>query len=325
MRSLARAEQCARRTMNTNARLSLLLLFTFTSTVAACGDDASAALDGGTISPPPSLDVRGRFEGSSTLSLTAVPPQLMSLLTELDSATDGPDDPSRYLVDLVVATLPESELKSLAEFLSPSIAAYAQEHVGAFAPRLASGLRALTTGLTRIATRFGTREVFTIDDSQLQHTITALDFDGRIVGTAEIKTTAMITHTAGVLAIADHAVALDVADVVRLGFHHAVIPSVVPGVEDLGEALATLVDCEALGGVIADQVGFGAPAFASACRLGLSVAASEFEAQLPASVPVGKLRGQARAVDTNRDWIADSLEGGAWQGEMVRGTFHAKQ
>lgn len=310
--------------MNTNARLSLLLILPFA--LAACGDDASPPPDDSVVSPPPVLDVRGRFEGTSTLSLTSMPPELESLLMELNAATDGSDDPSRYLVDLIVSTLPSGEIKTVAEFLSPSIAAYAQQHVGAFAPRLASGLRSLTTGLTRIATQFGTQEVFTIDDTQLEHAIVALDFDGRVVGLAEVKARAALLNADGELTIADHAVALDAADVLRLGWRHAVIPSVVPGVEELGAALAALVNCDALGDVIADYVGLGGGGpYASACRLGLAVAASEFEARLPTNLPLGMVRGQARAVDTNNDWIADALESGAWQGSAARGTFRAKQ
>jgi hypothetical protein len=76
------------------------------------------------------------------------------VLAALAEATAGPDAPSRYLVDLVVSRLPDGDVRWVAQFLAPSIAAYLQTHVDDIAPRLAPGVRALAAGLPALTSEW---------------------------------------------------------------------------------------------------------------------------------------------------------------------------
>ena len=299
--------------------------------LAACGDEPVAGPDAG---PPlaPVTDLHGRFALQSTYTLAEAPPEVAGVLAALAEATAGPDDPSRYLVDLVVSRLPDGDVRWVAQFLAPSIAAFLQAHVDDIAPRLAPGVRALAAGLTTIATQFGTREELDIDAQGVaRRTLTALEFAGRVVdmprvsvtaqATLETRTTPASTELRAV--VSEHALRLDYSQLLRLGFDRAVIPAVVPDAIDLGGALAALVDCERLGALLAEHLAIGSTGmYARACTLGLAAAAAEIDGRMPREVTLMlSAHGSARAVDADRDGQIDTLQTGAWEGAGVRGTF----
>jgi len=324
-------EAAAAACMSHHRSLTFLFLSALVST-AACGDgDPASTPDAGIVAPTP-VELRGQFDVQSRYTLAAPPAEVGGMLSALGDATDGSDDPSRYLVDLVISRLPEGEVKSLAQFLAPSIAAYVQAKLDMIAPRFAPGVRALAAGLAHLTTEFGTREELEIDaQGGVRRTLTALDVEGRVVDIARVTGTAHATledTTAGAspehrVVVSEHALRLDYSQLLRLGFDRAVIPSVVPDAIDLGGALATLVDCEQLGAVLEAHLGLGSSAlFAHACTLGLSVAAAEVDARMPRGITLTlSLHGAARGVDTDRDGQLDTLQTGAWDGAGARGTF----
>jgi len=147
-----------------------VLAFAFASvalatTIAAttgCGptDTVEPALDA---APPAPVDPTGRYELASTFSLAAPPAAATGVLDDLLAATDGPDDPSRYLIDLMIERLPEGRTRTYAASLAPYVAAYVNERLDEVAPGYVPGARALSAGLARIAHRFGTVEELVID------------------------------------------------------------------------------------------------------------------------------------------------------------------
>src|SRR5262249_55018823 len=77
----------------------------------SCGPGA-AAPDGAppwTIPPSPA----GVFAITSTLDIP-VPAMADPVIAGLTAATDGPDDPTRYLIDRMIATLPDGTIKTIA-------------------------------------------------------------------------------------------------------------------------------------------------------------------------------------------------------------------
>jgi hypothetical protein len=130
--------------------------------LGACADPGEASSPDGGIEPAPPVDPAGRFLLDSTFSLAEEPAAIVPALAILRSATDGPDDPGRFLVDHVVAHLPEGYARLVATTLAPYVAAYVQQRIDAFAPELAPAARELVVGLGRIATRFGTIEELAI-------------------------------------------------------------------------------------------------------------------------------------------------------------------
>lgn len=332
---------------------SFALLFACTLALAsACASpsDAEPPLDA---SPAP-LDPAGTFAVTSALSLAAPPPAAAAAVDELLAAIDGPDDPSRYLIDLMIARLPEGQVRTYAEAVAPYAAAYLRVRIDEVAPRFVDGARALGAGLSRIAHRFGTRETLAIDRSgaaittaadvgrrwfPLRRTIAGLRFelapgaaavdvgfapeglpDLVVASRAELEAPLDDAGGSDRFVIEHHTVALPYAAVLRLGFDRAVIPSVVPGTHDLADALVVLVDCAHLGALISDWIGLGSPAlYAQACEIGLTSLAARIYARLDAiemaDVPLA-LTGAALAVDSDGNATMDALAGGAWTGTL---------
>jgi hypothetical protein len=337
-----------------SASASIFIVAAIAATTA-CSDEPVASAPDATPSVP--IDPTGHYQVTSTFSLASPPPAATDVLAELTAMSDGVDDPSRYLIDLMIDRLPTGTAKTYASAIAPYIAAYVNQRVAQIAPKFVDGTRALSTGLSRIAQRFGTMEVFDIasdgprvegDDyvaegKWLSRTIIGVRFDlhaGRDVadvrfapnGLPDIATKSVVMldgtalggaamHAADALSIAKHTARLPYTRMLRLGFDFAVIPDVVPSAHDLSAALVELVDCSQLGAAVSECVGLGSPSFyATACSAGLSALATKLYARLDAIDPRAlplELAGEARAVDTNGDGPMDVISAGAWTGTFA--------
>ena len=261
-----------------------------------------------------------------------VPAAAAPILATLTAATDGPDDPARYLIDRMIATLPDGSVKAIAIRAAPYVAAYLNDRIVAIAPRFVAGVDAIATGLSRIATRLDLVETLRIDGSgravrmimgarfDVGAALTTVEFAED--GVANIAVDVRVTlDGAGHVAIADHAHRLPYGALLRLGLDRAVVPGVEPAARDLAGALAALVDCDRLGAVVADRVGLGsATLYAAACRTGMTAIASEIEAQLTAiddSALGLALAGAAEGIDLDGDGTMDQLRAGSWTGSLT--------
>jgi hypothetical protein len=366
--SAARTLHSSRRMSNTRFSFTSYFTSVFTafsaSVVAssllvatiACSDDPPGAMTPDATAAVP-IDPTGRYQVTSTLSLSSPPAGAAEVLAELTAMSDGADDPSRYLIDLMIDRLPDGSAKTYASAIAPYIAAYVNQRVAQVAPKFVDGTRALSTGLARIAQRFGTTETFDIagdgprvesddyvaESKWLQRTIVGVRFDlhaGRDVvdvrfapnALPDIATKSLVAldgvslggaamHAADALSIAKHTAAMPYARMVRLGFDLAVIPDVVPAAHDLTSALVELVDCSQLGAAVSDCIGVGSPSFyATACSAGLGAVATKLYARLDAIDPSAlplELAGQARAVDENGDGAMDAISVGTWNGTFA--------
>lgn len=313
-------------------RIRLCSLLIAIPVLAACGDPPrELAPDAAPVSLVPTSPA-GTFAIATTLDL-AVPASAAPVLAALAAATDGGDDPARYLLERMVAALPDGTLKRLALDAVPYLAAYLTARIAEVAPELAPGLAAISDRLARVAHHIGLRETLDVRETGAAvRTLTGIRVE---LGKAAVE-----------LALADHglpdiAIALDVAlddtgqlalaahthrwpygALLRLGLDHAVVPSVVPDAQDLGAALAALVDCERLGALVAEAVAVGpASAYRSACRTGMIAVASELYAQLAAidDVPLAlAVTGTATGVDRDGDGAMDELSG-QWAGAVAQG------
>lgn len=303
------------------------VLFVLAS-LAGCG----SALPGPDATPPPAVPTSpaGRFAVTSTFDLP-VPPAAEPVLATLAAATDGPDDPSRYLVDRMIATLPDGTVRTIASGAAPYVAAYLNARLADIAPRLVPGLAAISGGLARIASHVGTLETLEIDASGAAiRTITAVRFD---VGAAPVLVhladagladlgvaTRVALDDAGHVTIGAHARGLPYGAWLRLGLDRAVIAGVAPGAPDLAAALAALVDCATIGALAADRIGLGsAGLYRTACQAAMTAIASELDARIAAidDPPVAlELTGTADAIDLDGDSVMDELRAGRWAGAL---------
>lgn len=275
----------------------------------------------------------GTFEVTNAYDL-AVPAIATPVVTALTAATDGPDDPCRFVIDQMIATLPDGAMKTIAIGAAPYVAAYLNTQLATIAPKLVTGLNQLSTGLIRIANHVGTTEAWTIDATgNTTRTITGFAFDvgGHTTkvrladaGLADLSVT---THTAfsdgGRLVFADHSHALPYGAWLRTGLDLAVVPSVVPAAHDLATALGSLVDCPQLGAMMAAQIGIGAPGvYTGACEAAMTVIASEVDAELAAidhTAMTIEVSGDANGIDDDGDGTMDRIAAGNWTGSVHAG------
>jgi hypothetical protein len=299
--------------------------------IASCGPSSPPAVDAPASTVPTSP--AGRFTLTSTFDI-AVPPAAGPVISGLTAATDGPDDPTRYLVDRMIATLPDGAVKTIAAQAAPLVAAYLNSRLTEVAPRFVTGIDTMAVGLSRIAGRFSTVETLVIAaDGAAIRTLTGARFD---VGAAPVTVSfadaglpdiTVGTHVAldptGRLVIGDHAFGIPYGAVLRLGLDHAVIAAVEPTARDAGTALGLLVDCEQLGMLVADRIGLGSPVlYRTACRTAMTAVASELYARIAAidGTPLAlEVTGAADGVDLDGDGTMDELRVGAWSGTLHAG------
>jgi len=294
-----------------------------------------AACGGAPPAPPSSIPTSpvGVFAVTSTFDLH-VPGAAAPALTSLLAATGRPDAPAGYLVDRLIASLPDGKVKTLATAAEPDVAAYVDARLADLAPRWVDGLDELAAGLSRIATHLGTVETLRVDDGGTGvRTITGVRFEvGNAVTVVPLADAGLPDLVAGVrvtldaagnIGISEHEHALPFGAILRLGLDRAVAPSVEPTAGDLAGALGGLVDCERLGAAIAGRVGLGsATLYGTACRAALTAIASEALARLAAidGTPRGiEVAGTATGFAGNGDGTMDELRAGRWTGAVYAG------
>jgi hypothetical protein len=314
---------------NTTSLRSLVFAsLVFTSSVVTalgttgCAEDPPDGKPDGASSKP--LDPVGVYEIHSSYSLVAPPAAAAMSLAEIEAATDGPDDPARYLIDRLIVRIPEGHVQVVAAAVAPYLAAYVQRRMEMFAPGLGDGLRALADGVNRIARRFGTLETLTIGrDGRARRLIhgarvEGIDIPFAPLGLADVAAEADVTFAGDKVRFGEHGADVPYGTLLHAALDRVVVGRVVTGATDLSAALVGIVDCDALGAIVSEYVGVGSPAlYAGACRTALTHLAAEIYARLDAA---GNARmnvaGAATAIDVDGDGPADVIKSGTWSGTV---------
>lgn len=300
--------------------------------LAACGP-----------TPPPAPDAPAaqptRFELASTYDLaTDMPGAAGSALNKVIAMTDDPDDPSAYLLDEMIATMPDSSLKRATEALEPFVASYVNDCLLERAPNLVAELVMLGRELGQAAHAVGTTDsvVIAADGSLASHSIDGLHYvlDGATYDLAladydlgPVDAPAVeVAYGTGALALGAHDLALPYGQMVRVTLDHAIVPRVDSGAADLGSLLHGAVDCGAIGADIASALGAGDPAtFSRMCGDVLTAAAESVYADLARlddQALVLTVTGVA-AAPVGPDGVADELSDGTWLGTVTYGSASA--
>ncbi|MDB4954729.1 MAG: hypothetical protein JWO36_2298 [Myxococcales bacterium] len=293
--------------------------------IAACSEPPHALPDGGVIPRNP----YGTFAVTSGLDFGSPPGTAATLVSGLLAMTDGPDDPSRYIIDRLVESMPDGTAKTAARALAPFVAAYLNVRVMAIAPHFVDGVRSISNGLDGIARHVTTLETLRIAADGTTRTIDGIRFqvgpkpiDISWTGSAGASLTTTL-DAQGRLAFSEHAMSFAYGRMLRTGLELAVIPSVDPAAHDLSQALRDLVDCAQLGKLVSDKVGLGSPAlYEAACATGMTAAASDFYARLATldgSLLQLHMRGAAHAHDLDGSGTMDTFDTGDWKGTVGYG------
>jgi hypothetical protein len=307
----------------TKTRFALFsLLFSF----VACGP-----------TPPPAPDAPvpqpTTFQLSSTYDLaTDMPGAAGSALNEVIAMTDDPDDPSKYLLDKLIAKMPDGTEKTIAEAAEPLVASYVNDRLLERAPNLVAELVVLGRELGQASRAVGTTDTVTIaaDNALASHSIDGLHYvlDGTSYdlaladyGIAPVDAPAVeVAYGTGALALGPH-------DLPRLALDHAIVPRVDSGAVDLTSLLHNAVDCDAVGQDIATALTAGDPAtYSRMCSDVLTAAAEGVYADL------SRLDGQTLTLSItglagapiDPDGTTETLVDGSWMGTVTYGSATAR-
>ncbi|MEO6777181.1 MAG: hypothetical protein ABI467_29910 [Kofleriaceae bacterium] len=277
--------------------------------------------------PPSTIPktVAGTYDLVGTLDLATLPEPATYILAELANATDSPDDPARYLVDRMVAALPDGTFKSVATGLAPYIAPYIELELDRIAPNFAPGVHAIVAGLGAVAHHMVTIERLVVAPGgiatraliglQLANVPCQLAAGG--APDALAITRAEIDRE-GTLLLTSHTLQLPYGEMLRLGLDRAVIPSVDLAASDLAGTLRDLVDCHQLGLTFYAHANLGsASLYETACAVAMTSLASEVYDKIAAidAAPFElDVSGTATGVDRDGDGTMDQIQAGAWVG-----------
>jgi len=307
--------------------ISLGLSFVLSSGLLACSSaEEQPPVDAAPLTTVPD-DPAGTFAVLTALDL-APPPEAQRVIDALDRAAA---DPARFLLERMVATLPEGTTKTVAQAVIPFVAPYLDTKLDALAPKLVPGLRAIASGFARVASHVELIERWSIEANG--HAIRAIGDVRFDVGPAPVvplgalgvpdmtATFRMSLDETGLIAVPSHAIALRYGALVRAGLATAVVPAASPGAHDVGQALAALVDCTALSVLVADKIGVGSPAiYRSACITAMTAVAGELDERVRAldAMPLQlELAGAATGVDVDHDGAMDTIRNGRWIGSVT--------
>jgi hypothetical protein len=278
--------------------------------------------------PPPAATL---FALNSELDLgDQLPGAVGSAVGELIDATDDPDDPTKYIVDRIIAQMADGTAKDIAEAAEPFVTAYVNQRLLADSPQLLAKLVALGRGFGDAARQLGTMDTLAIapDGSavhaiigvrvQLDSEVVELGFDDH--GLAPVSAGVTLHATVGQLALARHTLALPLGQTLRLVIDGAVVPHVDPGAVDLIGLLQNAVDCTGFGSAMAEALGFGsADGYTAACHDALTDVATTFYSELAATdadMLELDVSGTADAIDRDGDGRVDELDEGRWLGTV---------
>lgn len=327
--------------MKTISTISLAALFALV--VPACASDPATTNDDDLdddddvpTQPDPKMDATGTYRVNSTFDLAANMPG-NSFLQGLIAATDGADDPMRWVLDEIVEDMDDGTLKDFLQAAVPFVAPELNEEVTQLAPELVNRLKAVGQRTAELYKKFGVNETlvvslgagadvsligkFTMDSVRFEvngvpHDYLLADYDIDNVVTENVSLT--FTND-NMLAVGTRALPIQYGKLIRIGFDNAVIPAIDPNSHSLAQLLSNSVDCAAVGAALNAEIGIGGTAFwTSACNAGMTAAADKiYDAMIAEDLMINlNMSGSSRATDSNADWKIDRLQFGTWNGIM---------
>jgi hypothetical protein len=335
--------------MTATTRLLVVLALAL-GAATACSSDPSAMGDGpggpgGGDDQPKPLDPTGIYTMHSTFDLaTNMPGTAGNVVNSIIAATDDKSDPTLWILDQLIAQLPENNsiergIKSALQFGEPAIADYLNGKLLDFAPDFVTDMVQVGHDFGDIAKHVGLTESFQLSGANgsytAVHTVVGvhikLDNQDKEITLATYRVpnvvvgnVAVTMDPSGQLTIAPHQVPLAYGQLLRLGLDAAIIPLIDANSHSLNDLLAHEINCQSVARAIVDQFGIGSvSALASACTAGLTAGANYLYSRIDAIDGTAlqfSINGTARAVDKNNDRRIDAIQTGAWAGTLAYGS-----
>jgi len=338
--------------MKTYKNITIALALAFASAAAGCagsntlpGDDQPPGDD----MPPGDDDVDqptspvGKYAVQSEFDLASnLPGTVGDVVNGFIEATDGPDDPGRWLCDTAAAQIGNSTIRSIVQGACAIAGGYINDRLLEVAPDFVDTLIQMGNDFGQIAKNFGLRSELEVTANGTafasKHTVNAVNFKLDSVdhifaladygmGAVSVPNVELTYDTTGKLTIGAHEIPLAYGSMLRIGLDELIIPALDPLANGLSDLLHDNVDCNAVGQAIYDAIGFGSVGtYASACDSGLTAGANLIYSKinsLDSTALKFGITGNARATDTNGDKKIDEITHGAWTGTLEIGGIQA--
>jgi len=336
--------------MNTTNRLAVLapilaLALGAIATGCSAADPSSMGDDGGGgggggggDDQPKPLDATGTYTMHSTFDLaTNMPGTAGTVVNTIIAATDDGDDPTRWIVDQILAQLPDGTLKTGLQLGKEAVVGFLNDKLLDLAPDFLSTMVQVGDDFGDIAKHFGLNETLVLTKTATGytavHTVTGVHYklgnqEGDFaltnyhVANVVVSNVGVTMDETGQLTIAAHSVPLAYGKLLKLGLDAAIIPLIDSSARNLNELLAHKIDCTKVGNAIGEKLGFGATTFRTACTTALGAGANFVYTRIDAidgSALQFSLNGTARGVDKNNDRMIDAIQTGAWSGTLAYG------
>ena len=290
---------------------------------------------------PKQLDASGKYQMRSSFDLATNAPGKVGEVTRLIiDATDSPEDPSLWVIEQIINQMPSGTFKNVLTSSKGFIAGFVNDRVLDLAPDFVSTMVQVGQDFGQIAKNFGLNETlevskaadgytavhtalgahFKIDNIESDHAFAAFSVPNIVVPNVGVT-----LDQTGNLGIADHKLGITYGSVLRVGLDGAIIPMIDPTAANLGQLLQHKVDCAKVGlavrDAIASVIGYGGSAgtYETACNAGLVAGANVIYskiADIDSSALEFGLTGAAKALDKNGDKAVDSIQTGAWTGNL---------
>lgn len=305
------------------------------------GDDDGGGGGGDDDGPHKSLDASGTFAMRSTFDLaTNMPGTAGTVVNTIIAATDDTDDPTRWIVDQVLAKLDDGTVKSALELGRDFAVGALNKKLLQIAPDFVSTVIQVGDDFGQLAKHVGLNETLTLTKTDggytAVHSVVGLHYKlgnqqgdfllaNYHVSNVVVSNVNVAMDATGHLTIAAHDIPLAYGQLLRLALDAAIIPMIDSEARSLNELVAHKIDCKAVGKTIADAIGFSAAAgtIETACVGGLAAAANYVYSKIgdiDATALRFSLNGSARAVDKNADYKVDVIQTGTWAGSLAYGS-----
>ena len=291
--------------------------------------------------PSKQLDASGKFQMRSNFDIATNAPGKVGVVTNaIIDMTDSPEDPSLWVIERIIEKMPSGTFKNVLNSSKGFIAGYVNDRVLDLAPDFVSTMVQVGADFGQIAKNFGLNETlevtksadgylathtavgahFKIDNIESDHNFA--DFS---VANIVVANVGLTLDQTGKLGIADHKMGITFGAVLRVGLDGAIIPMIDPTASNLGTLLQHKISCAKVGIAVRDAIssviGYGGSAstYETACNQGLVAGANLIYAKIAdidSSALEFGITGTAKALDKNGDKTVDSLQTGAWTGNL---------
>jgi hypothetical protein len=337
--------------MTRSPALALVLAFGTATGCAASSpqdDDYTPGDGSGSGSADIPLTAEGKFTIESTFDVaTNLPGTAGEVINGIIDATDSPDDPTHWILDRLVNTLPDGSLKNTIKNAIPFLSGYLNDRLLSVAPQFVLTMRDVGNKFGQVARNFGTIETIEINAAGqatkvvqgVQFTIDQVElpfmFKDYMMTDVTVMNVPVMLEPTGRLSIGEHKVGLTYGKLMRLALDEVVLPMIDPTAVTLTDLLKKSVNCQAVGQYIYEALDIGtASTFQAACTSGLQAAGGAVYSlinKVDDNAFELSINGIARGIDKNHDGKMDEIQTGAWTGTLgfasqtpvplARGTF----